>query len=150
MQLVPVENKNVFRRFFVLCLVTIVFVFNAKILVGWLQSNESVISQYQLSHCMVIPICKHQATQVWQGHPKQYAYLSAFFDIKHSRVKWYVYGLMDIDSFLLSKEKLAAYGVDLMGGGCIVGGFQFEHDMAYNKAVWNNIPARAQQMIKGN
>jgi hypothetical protein len=130
-------------------LLSIIVILNATTLMTLGNSKESSFSQGQLSHCQLMPICKYQPVQVWLGHPKQYAQLSAYFDVEYSRIKWHVYGLWDSSAFHLLENQLAPYGVKLQGRGCVIGGSQFEHDMDYNEAVWNRIPEGAQQLING-
>ena len=66
--------------------------------------------------------------------------IAALGDIKHGRVKWFVFGLMESEGFAQRKHSLASKGVELVAGGCVIGGTDYEASMAYNQKVSERYP----------
>jgi hypothetical protein len=69
-------------------------------------------------------------------------WLIATYDYKFGTPKYYFYGLYEVKKSKFLKEKLKEKNINAVFGGCLVGGFIYEHKMIYNKVIESHLPSK--------
>lgn len=114
----------------------------------WRHQHEVLLPTDQPIHCALIPVCSGSGDHSSViGRNTPFGRMVVESDVRRGPLRWYVYGLIREPEFGGLRGALAPYGVELVGGGCVIGEREYERNMAYNRAVWKRLPPGAQKLL---
>ena len=67
-------------------------------------------------------------------------WIIATYDYKFGVPKYYFYGFIDKSNANFLREQLKEQNIKAVFGGCMIGGFEYEFAMKYNKTIENYLP----------